>query len=180
MTRRWPTLLGLLGGAAGLFAVFSDDDGVGFAAGVAVMALIYMITLAWGRPGAAWIAFPISSVLLAGLVIVGDDLAWSVTGLIVALVLAWLVAVFRGAAKDGKWFTIETLGGLFFGGLALAALAVDVKLGGVLAGLGFLLHGVWDAFHYVKNKVVARSYAEACAVVDIIIGVALPISVMTS
>jgi hypothetical protein len=31
-------------------------------------------------------------------------------------------------------------------------------------------HAAWDAYHYLRNRVVPRSYAEFCAVVDLLLG----------
>ena len=60
-----------------------------------------------------------------------------------------------------------------FGGLALAGLAVDPDLGRYLVAAGWFAHGIWDLVHLRANKVVARSYAELCAVVDILIAAEL-------
>ena len=43
----------------------------------------------------------------------------------------------------------------------------------MLAGAGFLAHGVWDAYHFRVNKVVNRPYAEFCGVFDLLVGPAL-------
>jgi hypothetical protein len=58
---------------------------------------------------------------------------------------------------------------LGFGALALIGLAVDPELGRYLVAAGWLLHGLWDFVHLHMNKVVARSYAEWCGVIDILI-----------
>jgi hypothetical protein len=34
-------------------------------------------------------------------------------------------------------------------------------------------HAAWDAYHFLRNRVVARSYAEFCAVVDLLLGAAI-------
>ncbi|MGW0478942.1 hypothetical protein [Nonomuraea sp. NPDC003214] len=34
---------------------------------------------------------------------------------------------------------------------------------------GWLLHGIWDFVHLRRGKVVARSYAEWCGVLDALI-----------
>jgi hypothetical protein len=55
----------------------------------------------------------------------------------------------------------------------LVALYVDPILGGKLVGVVILAHGAWDAYHYLRNVVVQRSYAEFCAVVDLLLGAAI-------
>jgi hypothetical protein len=85
----------------------------------------------------------------------------------------WLWVLARGRARDRPWFAIETLGLVFFGGLTIAAVVADARLAGILAGVGWFTHGLWDAYHFAKDRVVARSWSELCAVVDIPIGTAL-------
>jgi hypothetical protein len=46
--------------------------------------------------------------------------------------------------------------------------------------VGFLAHGAWDAYHYRMNKVVHRTYAEFCGVVDLVTGTALLVVAATS
>ena len=43
------------------------------------------------------------------------------------------------------------------------------ELGRYLVAAGWFLHGVWDLVHLRLDKVVARSYAEWCGVVDILV-----------
>ena len=31
-------------------------------------------------------------------------------------------------------------------------------------------HAAWDAYHYLRDRVVARSYAEFCGVLDLLVG----------
>ncbi|MCX4903070.1 hypothetical protein [Streptomyces sp. NBC_00878] len=52
-------------------------------------------------------------------------------------------------------------------------LAVDPDLGRCLVAAGWFFHGVWDFVHLRLDKVVARSFAEWCAVVDVLIAVHL-------
>jgi predicted PurR-regulated permease PerM len=63
---------------------------------------------------------------------------------------------------------------LAFGSTVLAALyVVYPNLGGTLVGIAILGHGAWDAYHYLRNRVVPRSYAEFCAVLDLVLGAAI-------
>jgi hypothetical protein len=43
-------------------------------------------------------------------------------------------------------------------------------MGAYLVAAGLIAHAAWDAFHYVRDRVVARSYAEFCAVLDLLVG----------
>jgi hypothetical protein len=62
---------------------------------------------------------------------------------------------------------------LVFGAGMLVALYVEPVLGGMLVALALLGHAAWDAVHYVRNRVVTRSYAEFCAVLDLLVGAAV-------
>jgi hypothetical protein len=62
---------------------------------------------------------------------------------------------------------------LGFGVLALSGLVLDPDVGRYLAAAGWFFHGVWDLVHLVLDKVVARSYALWCGVLDIGIAVEL-------
>src|SRR5918998_3567 len=94
-------------------------------------------------------------------------------GMTVVLGLLWIWAIWRGRDRDGRWFTVETAGMAVFGALTVLAVLVDPKVGGVVAGIGWVAHGIWDVYHFVENKVVNRPWSEMCAVVDIPVGVAL-------
>ncbi len=62
---------------------------------------------------------------------------------------------------------------LGFGVVALIALYVDPDLGGYLVAAALLGHAAWDAVHFRLNRVVARSSAEFCGVLDLLVGVAI-------
>jgi hypothetical protein len=52
------------------------------------------------------------------------------------------------------------------------------RWGILLVGLGFLAHGVWDAYYFRQNKVVHRRYAEFCGVVAAVVGPALMVAAL--
>lgn len=62
---------------------------------------------------------------------------------------------------------------LAVGSTVLVALYVDPALGGTLVGVAILSHGAWDAYHLLRNRVVARSYAEFCGVLDLLLGTSI-------
>jgi hypothetical protein len=174
LSERWPTAVGLVVAAGVCAAVVAgldvDDVADEFAPGVATMMGIYLAAYAIGKPASAWLAF-------AGLVTVavlvgplGLDAAIVMTAFLAPL---WLWVLARGRAHDRPWFAIQTLGLVFFGGLTIAAVVADARLAGILAGVGWLTHGLWDAYHFAKDQVVVRSWSEMCAVVDIPVGTAL-------
>ena len=62
-----------------------------------------------------------------------------------------------------RWATLVGLG---FGAAAGAALVVNPELGAYLVAAGLLGHAAWDAYHHRVNRVVVRSMAEFCLVLD--------------
>ena len=60
-----------------------------------------------------------------------------------------------------------------FGSIALAGLYVDPDLGRYLLAAGWFGHAAWDVAHHIANKVMPRSYAEFCGVVNLLLGFAI-------
>lgn len=176
LAARWPTALGLVLAAGCLLIIVMLDVDVELATGVATMAGLYLVAYAVGRPASVWIAYPALVAVVVALDLVGLHPA---VGMTVLLVVLWIWAVLRGRAHDGRLFAIETAGMVGFGAITLLAIAVDPVLGGVLAGVGWFAHGVWDTFHFAANKVVNRPWSEMCAVVDIPVGIALVVAALT-
>jgi hypothetical protein len=174
LTRRWPTALGLV--AAVLAIVLLDLNVEQFGPVVVLMAGIYMMTYALGPPPTVWLSFFALSIVFGVLRALDDldalpvDPAVAVT---VVVVLLWVWAVLRRRYTDGATFTLQTAGMVGFGAVTLVCAVVAPRWGLALAGVGFLAHGVWDAYHFATNKVVHRTYAEFCGVVDLVIGPAL-------
>ena len=176
-TDRWPIALALVVAAGPVAGIaLSDDEVEIFAPAIATMAGIYLLAYAIGRPWTAWPGF----VALSGVVSVLQVL-WRLdvlpihpaAGMTIVLVLLWLWTVARRRSTDRETFKLQTAGMIGFGILTLLCVAVQPTLGIGLAGLGWLAHGVWDAYHFKINKVVNRPWSEFCAVVDVPVGVAL-------
>jgi len=169
LMHRWPTALGI---AVAALAAFDAQDGLEFAELTVLMALVYLGAAALDRRWAAWV------MLLAGL-----PLAFfisSISGIDPSVVLLVAAPVFLvlGVAR-GQWqrpdgLPLQTAGMLAFGSTALVALYyVYPDPGGKLVGIAILGHAAWDAYHYLRDRVVVRSYAEFCAIVDLLLGAAI-------
>jgi hypothetical protein len=133
----------------------------------ALVALVYLGSAALDRRWSAWV------VLLAGLPVAG--VATAVVLLFASLVLL-VLGVARGQLRRPGGLTLQAAGMLGFGAIALATLYVDTVLGAYLVAAALLGHAVWDAFHYLRDRVVARSYAEFCGVLDLVLGAAILLS----
>jgi hypothetical protein len=175
LTDRWPTGLAFVQVGVALFVIVGLQSEAEFAAGIAAMACIYMAAYVAGHGVAAWPAYPAVIAVWVVLELVGIDARISMS---VLLFLLWIVAIGRGRARDGRWFAIQTSGMVVFGGLTLLALAMDAQAAGVIAGVGFVAHGLWDAYHFAKNKVVNRQWSEMCVVVDLIVGPMLVVAAL--
>jgi hypothetical protein len=173
LTERWPTAVGLIlasGACAVILGLEVDEIADEFAPGIATMMGIYLFAYAVGRPASAWLAFAVLIVVALAVGPLGFDAGIFMTAV---LGLLWLWVLARGRANDTPWFSIQTLGLVFFGGLTIAAVVADARLAGILAGVGWLTHGLWDAYHFARDRVVVRAWSELCAVVDIPVGTLL-------
>ena len=172
LKHRWPTALGIAVATLTAFDLEVDVRFVSFLSALTVlMALVYLGAAVLNRRWSAWV------VLLAGMPVAFFLPSTSGAGPSVVLLVAALVflvlGVARGQLRRPGGLTLQAAGMLGFGAIALAALYADTVLGGYLVAAALLGHAVWDAVHYLRNRVVARSYAEFCAVVDLLLGVAI-------
>ncbi len=168
LIHRWPTALGI---AIAALAAFDLDDGTEFAALTVLMALVYLGAAALDRRWSAWV------VLLAGLLptffIPSTSRVVPSVVLLVAALVFLVLGVARGQLVKPGGLPLQTVGMLAFGSIALVALYVDPDLGGRLVAVALLGHAAWDAYHFLRNRVVPRSYAEFCAVCDLLLGAAI-------
>jgi hypothetical protein len=172
LMHRWPTALGV---AVAVLAAFDMADGTEFAALTMLMPVVYLGAAALDRRRFAW------AVLLAGIAVLAvvpsaSEVVPSVGFLAAALVFL-AVGVARGQSRKPGGLTLQTVGVLVFGSIVLAAIYVDPDIGGYLVAFALLGHAGWDAYHFLRNRVVSRSYAEFCGVLDLLLGAAILILV---
>ena len=168
--RRWPTVLAAGLAVANLGGGESDDAVQALADVLLLLPLLYLIVAAMRRRRASW---PVLVVLVAAMIALWavDVVAPSAVVVAVAL-LVLVVGAVRGQLASGT-FRLQAWGMLGFGAVALAGLAVDPDLGRYVVAAGWFGHGIWDLVHLRADKVVSRSYAEWCAVVDVLIAIEL-------
>ena len=168
LAHRWPTALGV---AVAALTVFDLRGGTELAALTMLMPVVYLGAAALDRRRFAWV------VLLAGVAVLAfvpssSQVVPSV-GFLAAALVFFVVGAARGELRKPGGLALQTVGMLAFGSIVLAALYVDADLGGYLVAIALLGHAAWDAHHYLRDRVVARSYAEWCAVVDLLAGAAV-------
>lgn len=176
LPRRWPTALAV----ALMIALFGSGSGdpnetiAGYGELLPLLPLLYVVISQTGRPRVTW------PVLGAGVGVVFALQAQDVLSpphVLVGVALAVLLwGAVRGAPHGRATWGLQAAGALAFGALALTGLAVDPELGRHLVAVGWFLHGVWDVAHLLVarlNGIVARTFAEWCAVVDVLVAVEL-------
>jgi hypothetical protein len=182
MAGRWPTALALVASAGAIVVITSvGREAEFFGPAVAVMAAIYLTAYAAGRPRTAWPAFAVLSAVVSVLHVLRKLQILEIDpGVTMAMLLVplWLWTLPRFRSGDVTTFWTQTAGMVGCGGIALLCTMTSPKLGATLAGVGFLLHGAWDAYHFVTRKVVAREWSEFCGIVDVVVGVTLVVAAM--
>ena len=170
---RWPTALAL-GMSALTFGGGETAEGVASLANALVLLQLgYLVVAKLRRRQASWpvIAVGFASIIVLRLLDVIEPAA--VLSAVALLVLVWGAVDGQLRRPDPFQLRVQALGMLGFGALALAGLVTDPELGRYLVAAGFFVHGVWDFVYFKLDKVVARSHAEWCAVLDVLIAAEL-------
>ncbi len=165
--RRWPTLVALAVGVDSFFGEITNDTVSTLADAMLLLPMIYVVVGALQR---RWLTWPILLVALPAFV--GLKLQNAVDPSIVILAVTLAAAIWgsaHGRHREAD-FRLQLGGMVLFGALAVGGQLVDPDLARYLVALGWAGHGVWDVVHLIRDKVVARSFAEWCAVVDFAIG----------
>ena len=174
--RRWPTALAIAC-AAGMIAGNSASTSVGQLGQVLLfLPLLYLVVSTLRRPALTWV------VLVVGVAVSSGLQALFSIDLPVILLAAALAATIWGGAHgrfgDGSYFTLQVLGMLAFSAVAFVAMTVDPTASRFVVAAGWLAHGVWDFVHLRRNRVVARSYAEWCGVLDVLLAAQLVVPLL--
>jgi hypothetical protein len=174
----WPSFAG--GGFAAFVALDmfrGGERGHELAPIVAASGLVYLAAAALQKPSTAWPVFFISVVVItaAKIGVTGFEATW------VLLALAALFAgygLLRGATRPVGGLPLQTIAMTAFGAVAAIALYVNEVSGAYLVAAALLAHAAWDAYHHWTNRVVSRSMAEFCLVLDVMLAVAVVIVTM--
>ncbi|WP_026924170.1 hypothetical protein [Glycomyces arizonensis] len=172
LLRRWPTALAIAAGALIFAGGGVDAEFVtSFGELVPLLALEYLLIAKFGRRGWSWPVVVALSLVMAAAQIVGLLRPSLVFGAVAVVVLVWSVADGR-LLKDGM-YRLQVFGMIGFGALTLVAVAVDSDAARYAVAAAWLAHAVWDFVHHRLDRVVSRSYAEACGVIDLIVAAGL-------
>jgi hypothetical protein len=171
--RRWPALAGI---TFAVLVALGMASGVDQAPVLAAAAMVYIGSAALQKPAAAWPLFFASALVITVAKLFGLDATLIVLGCGVALGLYGLL---RGVVRPGYGLPLQTVALLGFGAVAAIALFVDTDLGAYLVAAGLLAHSAWDLHHFRANRVVARSLAEFCLLLDASLAVLIVIVTVT-
>jgi hypothetical protein len=169
--RWWPSAAGAA--VAGWVALdLTADGGAAQAPILAASAVVYLGAAALQRREAAWPMFFGTLVLItvAKLAAHQTDPTWFLLG---AAALLAVYGLLRGAARPATGLPLQTLAMAGFGAVAVSALAVSPDLGAYLVAAGLLGHAAWDVHHHRTGRVVVRSLAQFCFVLDTLLAVAI-------
>lgn len=173
--RRWPTLLAVGMTVASLGGGDVADTVAGYGEALVLLPILYLVVGKLERRSASW------PVLIAGFALIAALRLFDVVDPSLVLVgvaaatLAWAAAdhVAGHAVHEPRVLAAQAVGVVAFSALAVAGLAADPEIGRWLVAAGWFLHGVWDFVHLRLDRVVSRSYAEWCGVVDVLVAVQL-------
>ena len=166
----WPSLAGL-GFAAFVAAdLFGGaESGADIGPIVAASGLVYLGAAALHRPIAAWPLF-----FLTVLVITASKRGWvdvESTWILLAIAGAFLgYGLLRSLRRPRRGLSAQAIAMAGFGAAAAAALIVNETAGALLVAAGLFAHAAWDVYHHWTEKVVTRSLAEFCFVLDTVLG----------
>lgn len=176
LARRWPTALAV---AMTVATAGGDVDGqvAGLGEALPFLSMLYVVTARTRRPRLAWPLLGAGFALIVGLRVL--DLV-PVAAVAVLLGVALLVWSATGGHAHRQDVRTQALGLVGFTALAVTGLAIDPEIGLYVVAAGWLLHGVWDFVHLKLDRVVVRSYAEWCGVIDVLVAVQLVLLAVTS
>lgn len=177
ISRWWPTLVAI---ALAGFVAFDMSSGSALAPILAASGLVYLGAAALRKPRAAWPLFFGTFVVISAariatrLGMTSFDPTWVFVGLAFLFVGYGLV---RGAARPLDGVPLQTIAMIGVGTTAVIALMAGGDVGAYLVAAGLLGHAAWDVYHHRVNRVVTRSMAEFCGVLDTLLAVAIVITV---
>jgi hypothetical protein len=175
LLRRWPTAAGI---AMAAFTAWGATSGADLAPILTASGFVYLGAAAFQRRGAAWPVFFVSFVVIGAAGFTAYDSAlgiWIMIGLCVPLAAYGLI---RGAARPPEGLPLQSLAMVGFGAIAVAVLLVGGDLGLYLVALGLLGHAAWDVWHHRTERVVSRSLAEFCVVLDTLVAIAMIVAAL--
>jgi hypothetical protein len=171
--RRWPTFLAL---AWAVISLSDVKDGLEYAILFILPATGYLFLAVVDRPRITWAVVAAAMATVVVLRTLNLD-PWPTLAVVVVVLAA--VGLMSGQLRRPGLYAWQSPGALAFMAFGLVVLSAPAEVGGYLVGVGLLGHAAWDAIHWRRNSVVARSFAEWCGVLDLVLGLGLLVLLMT-
>lgn len=172
--RVWPAVLGVLVAAGTAYGLNDARDAAPL---VAASGLVYLAAGASGRRSTAWIAFAATFLLITVDKLTGfDALPW-MFGVAVVLVAAGFAS-----RRIRPWwsFPLQASAMLLLCACAYIAVHLNPTAGGLLVAAALVGHAGWDVHHHRTGRVVDRSLALFCAILDILVAALVAVLALTS
>lgn len=164
---RWPSALGLLALLANLA---SGADPHVTAMIIIIAATCYLGAAVLGSQRSVWVMVIVASAAVVLAKLTGLDP--TATLIVIGIGLS-VFGLIRAAGTHRRAIVVQTVGFLGYTAIGLAAMMSGTTWTICLAAIAAIGHTAWDVAHFVRNKVVSRSLAEACFVLDLGLAVAL-------
>ncbi len=100
------------------------------------------------------------------------DATWVLLGI---AGLFFVYGVLQSRVRPAGGLLLQTIAMIACGAAAAIALSLGGIIGAYLVAAGLLAHAAWDVYHHWTNKVVVRSMAEFCFVLDTLLALAIVI-----
>ncbi|WP_114955117.1 hypothetical protein [Sphingosinicella terrae] len=174
----WPGAFGLAFAAyLSIDLLNGTEHGTDFAAIVAASGLVYLAAAALEIPWVAWPVFLLTVVVItvARLNLIPLD---AMGAMLVAAGFFAACGMVRALRRPNRNLPLQAIAMFLFGGSAALALFINHVVGALLVAVGLAAHAGWDVYHHVKNKVVVRSMAEFCFMLDIALAIVIVIATL--
>jgi len=172
LARRWPTALAVVISAPSFVGPQSPEGVAALAEALLLLPLWYMVIVAVARRSWTW--FVLVGVIGLFVLLRTQD---SVEPAVVLLAIAFAAVLWgtvRGRVGQPS-FLLQVAGLVVFTAVALAGSILAPDVGRYVVAAGWFAHGLWDLAHLRADAGVARSGAEWCAVIDVLIAAQLVI-----
>lgn len=165
LLRRWPTALALASAA-----VIGAPGTAGGRELLILLAVEYLVITVIGVRSATW---PTLVALTALVVVLSlQDRVPVDAGLAAVAAAALAIGLVRRRTERSE-LILQTAGVVLFGTFGFTAALASPQVATYVVAVGWLGHGIWDFVHLWRDRTVARSYAEWCGVLDVLIAATL-------
>ncbi len=164
LLRRWPSAL-----AVGVAALLWGIDAVSAGQLLLLLPLVHLAAAVVRRQRASWpLLLPCGALVVAVQV---QGVVDPTVGVLAAAAGVGAAGLVRGGGRAEVLLQAAAL--VAWVALVAVALSAAPEVTRPVLAVGWAAHGLWDLWHLRRDAVVSRSYAEWCAVVDLLLAAQL-------